>query len=91
MYGEVAKRLIKAAKGAESGDIRLRDRYVVRHNGHLVTIYEVWSCQSSRRNPRIYQVARLPNGWRCTCPDFEKHGAHFPCKHILYVQAIGEV
>ena len=92
MHGEVAKRLLKAARGAETGDIRLRDRYTVRHNGHLVTIFEVWSRQSSRRNPRTYQVAHFPdNRWHCTCPDFEKHGEKFPCKHILYVQALGEV
>lgn len=91
MYGEVAKRLLKAAKGAQDGSIRLRDRYTVRHNGHLVTIFEVWSRQSSRRNPRTYQLVHLPDGWRCTCPDFEMHGAKFPCKHIMYVQALGEV
>jgi hypothetical protein len=91
MNGEIAKRLLKAARGAETGDIRLRDRFTVRHNGQLVTIFEVWSCQTNRRNPRTYQVVHLPKGWRCTCPDFEKHGEKFPCKHILYVQALGEV
>jgi len=85
----LVKRMDRAKKARERGQFRLLSRYtVVNSEGWKTIVYEVWSCQTHRRNPRVYLVSHdLSKGlWTCTCPDFQQNGNWTPCKHVLYVQ-----
>lgn len=50
---------------------------------------EGWRVRSPRNPSRYYLVSADASGYKCTCPDFQKHAQQDPtwqCKHILTVQ-----
>jgi len=55
----------------------------------ISTTDEGWRVRSAHNPSRYYLVSGDGETLRCSCPDFEKHGAEDPswtCKHILAIQ-----
>lgn len=90
MRTEAEKRRARMQQAVAKGYFRLLEHYTVHTGSGRLEVYAVWSCQTHRRNPRVYLVSRDgTKGWTCTCPDFAQNGRWLPCKHILYVQSRG--
>ncbi len=88
---ELSKRITRMQEAVRQKQFRLIDYYTIRQGEKTTRLYNVWSCQTHRRRPRVYvviheRVTGEPGQWSCTCPDFENNGRWFPCKHIIYVQ-----